>query len=164
MSTPRWTTADLSDAHPEVALLEPIFRAYGGRAAFCGPASTVKCHEDNSLVGQALRSPGHGRVLVVDGGGSTRCSLVGDQLASAGRDNGWAGVVVWGCIRDRRIIDQLDFGIRALATIPRKTVKRGHGIVDEPVSLAGVRVHPGDWIYVDEDGILVGEGPLHLAE
>lgn len=153
------STAELYDAHEsEAQVVLPGFRNYGGRRGFHGPISTLKVHEDNSLVRSALAQPGAGRVLVVDGGGSLRCALVGDKLAELGRDNGWAGVIVYGCIRDSVQIGRMDFGLQALGTNPRKSVKRGDGQVDIPVIFHGVTFSPGAIAYADDDGILVGTG------
>jgi regulator of ribonuclease activity A len=154
-------TADLCDQHEgKVRVLAPMFRSYGGRRAFHGAIATLKLFEDNSLVRKALESPGNGRVLVVDGGGSLRCALVGDQLAQLGVKNGWAGIVVWGCIRDSRAIGQMDIGVFALATHPQKSVKRGAGEADLPVSFGGVNFFPGHHLYADEDGVIVAESAL----
>lgn len=154
-------TADLCDQHEgKVRVLAPMFRSYGGRRAFHGAIATLKLFEDNSLVRKALESPGNGRVLVVDGGGSLRCALVGDQLAQLGVKNGWAGIVVWGCIRDSRAIGQMDIGVFALATHPQKSVKRGAGEADLPVSFGGVNFLPGHHLYADEDGVIVAESAL----
>ena len=151
-----WTTADLCDElGAAVQVAEAGHQHFGKRERFCGPASTVTCHEDNSLVRAALGERGEGRVLVVDGGGSLRRSLVGDQLATAGHENGWAGVIVHGAIRDRGIITDIEFGVMALGSIPRKTEKRNEGQRDVPIRLAGVTVRPGDQIYADEDGWIV---------
>lgn len=151
-----FTTADLYDAHENsFQVADPIFRDYGGRLAFCGAACTLRVYEDNSLVRQALELPGEGRVLIVDGGGSLRCALVGDQLAQLAMDNGWAGIVVNGCIRDSQAIAAMSLGVKALATNPRKSVKRGQGEADIPISLAGVIVSPGNYVYCDADGMLV---------
>jgi regulator of ribonuclease activity A len=156
-----FATPDLYDAHEqEVQVAEPLFRAYGGRARFCGAMATLKLHEDNSLVRAALEQPGAGRVLVIDGGGSLRCALVGDQLAVLAHKNGWAGIVVYGCIRDSVAIGGIDIGVRALATNPRKSVKKGAGDRDIPVTFAGVTFRPGEYLYADEDGILVAVEPL----
>lgn len=155
-------TADLYDAHGEaLAVADPGLRSFGGRRRFAGPAHTVAVFEDNSLVRGALGTPGEGRVLVVDGGGSLRCALLGDRLAQLGVDQGWAGVVVWGCIRDSAPIAGMPLGVLALATHPRKSVKRGAGVAGEPVRFLGVRIAPGDWIYADEDGLVVSPTPLH---
>lgn len=139
------TTADLYDAHGDalqVAL--PLFRDFGKRVAFSGPISTVKVHEDNALVKQALSEPGAGRVLVVDGGGSLRCALLGDNLATLGAKNGWAGIVIWGCVRDAEVLGTIDFGVKALATTPRKSGKTGAGARDVAVRFGEVEWRPGE--------------------
>lgn len=148
-------TADISDAHPEAQVAAPILRDFGAKDTFCGPIATVKVFEDNTLVRATLETDGRGRVLVVDGGGSTRCALVGDRLAALAMDNGWAGVVVFGCIRDSAVIAAMDVGIKALAAMPKKSVKRGEGTADIPVAFAGVTFSPGAWLYADRDGIVV---------
>lgn len=153
-------TCDLCDAHKgdrsgAFRVLPPVFQAYGGRARFAGPVSTVKCHEDNTSVKAAVESPGLGRVLVVDGGGSLRRALVGGNLAAAAARNGWAGLVVDGCVRDLAELAQADVGIRALALMPLPTERRQAGQVDVPVLVQGVPVHPGDWLVADADGIVV---------
>ncbi|MEQ9480314.1 MAG: ribonuclease E activity regulator RraA [Algiphilus sp.] len=155
-----YATTDLSDAHPGCAIVEPMFGDFGGRIDFHGPAHTLKIHEDNSLVRAALEQPGEGKVLVVDGGGSMRCALLGDQLAELAVKNGWAGVVVYGCIRDSAAIEEMDIGVKALATHPRKSEKRGAGIENKTVHVGGVTIHPGDMVYCDADGILVSPQPL----
>ncbi|MBA1148759.1 ribonuclease E activity regulator RraA [Ectothiorhodospiraceae bacterium WFHF3C12] len=149
-------TTDLCDEHSDsLRIMAPIFLDYGRVRAFGGPVSTVKVFEDNSLVRAALEEPGQGRVLVVDGGGSTRCALLGDNLAELGRGNGWAGVVVYGCIRDSVDIAGIDIGVKALNTHPLKSVKKGVGERDVPVTFAGVTVQPGDYLYADEDGVIL---------
>lgn len=154
-------TADLYDEHGEnLQVAEPLFRDFGARLSFSGPVATVKCFEDNSLVRAALEQPGEGRVLVVDGGGSLRCALVGDLLGALGRDNGWTGIVVYGCIRDAVELGQIELGLKALATNPRKSVKRGEGQSDVPVRFAGVVFEPGAYLYADPDGIVVSDSPL----
>lgn len=154
-------TADLCDGHAErVSIADPVFRAYGGRAAFAGPITTLRVFEDNVLVRSALEQPGDGRVLVVDGAGSLRCALLGDQLAAMAADNGWAGVIVNGCIRDAADIAGIDIGVRALATMPLKSRKLGRGERDVPVAFAGVLFEPGQHLYADEDGILVADEAL----
>ena len=149
-------TTDLSDDHPEAQVCDPIFRSYGGRPVFAGPITTLKVFEDNSLVRDAVTSPGHGRVLVVDGGGSLRCALVGGNLAVAAGENGWAGLVVNGAVRDVDEIDAQPVGIRALATHPRRSEKGMHsGQVGVPVVFAGVVFREGEWLCADRDGIVV---------
>lgn len=156
-----FTTPDLYDAHEkDVRVAEPLFRNYGGAARFSGPVATLKLHEDNSLVRTALEERGNGRVLVIDGGGSLRCALVGDQLAALAKNNGWAGIIVNGCIRDSAEIGRMDIGVKALNTNPRKSVKKGAGDRDIPVTFAGITFKPGDHVYADEDGLLVAAGKL----
>lgn len=155
-------TTDLCDANEDkVRVVEPMFNLYGGRLAFHGAIATLKLFEDNSLVRQTLGSPGAGRVLVIDGGGSLRRALLGDQLAQLAVDHGWAGVVVYGCIRDSRAIAEMDLGVAALDTHPLKTVKRNVGEIDIPVTFGGVTFNPGEWLYADEDGIIVAAQAIH---
>lgn len=158
------STCDLCDVHKADAsgdfrVLPPVFRSYGGRLAFSGRVSTVKCFEDNSLVKAALDEPGEGRVLVVDGGGSLRRALVGGNVAAAAARNGWAGVVVDGCVRDVAELAACDVGIRALALIPLPTEKRNEGQRDVAVQVQGVWVRPGDWLCADADGMVVMSEP-----
>jgi regulator of ribonuclease activity A len=151
-------TCDLCDAHGSdttLRMLPPVFPNFGGVARFCGPVSTVKCFEDNSRVKQAVDAPGEGRVLVVDGGGSLRRALLGGNLGAAAARNGWAGVVIDGGVRDVAELALAPVGIRALAAVPWPTVKRDEGQRDVAVQIQGVWVMPGDWLYADEDGILV---------
>ena len=155
-------TTDLCDAHEDtVRIVEPMFSSFGGRAAFYGRIATLKLFEDNSLVRKALESPGDNRVLVIDGGGSLRRALVGDQLAALGVKNGWAGLVVYGCIRDSRAIAGMDIGVFAVDTHPMKTVKKNVGETDIPVNFGGVTFTPGEWLYADEDGVIVSATALH---
>lgn len=155
-------TTDLCDAYEDqVRVLEPMFSSFGGRDAFHGRIATLKLFEDNSLVRKTLESPGQGRVLVIDGGGSLRRALVGDQLAALAVDNGWAGIIVYGCIRDSRAIGKMDIGVFAIDTHPLKTVKKNVGDADIPVSFGGVTFNPGEWVYADEDGVIVSATQLH---
>lgn len=155
-------TADLYDAHGEkLQVLAPIFRNYGGIVDFAGPVVTLKVYEDNSLVRSALEELGAGRVLVVDGGGSMRCALVGDNLAEIGHKNGWSGIVVYGCIRDCAPIATIAIGVKAIATIPRKSVKKGEGERDVILRFAEVVIRPGDYLYADIDGVVVADKKLH---
>jgi len=154
-------TADLCDEYGDsVQVCEPIFHAFGGRHAFSGPVSTVRCFEDNSRVREAVESPGQGHVLVVDGGGSRRRALLGDKLGLAAVKNGWAGVIIHGCIRDSAELGRMDLGIRALGTMPLRSEKRGEGERDVPVRFAGVTFRPGDYVFADEDGIILAHQPL----
>lgn len=155
------TTPDLCDAHPErVRVADPIFRCYGGRDFFGGRIVTVKCFEDNSRVKELVGMPGRGQVLVVDGGGSLRRALLGDQLAQQAASNGWEGILINGCLRDVQIIATLDLGVQALASHPVKTEKRGLGDIDVPVTFAGISFAPGEWLYADANGVVVSAGSL----
>ena len=161
MSTPP-ATADLYDTHGEaLRVLAPMFRDFGGLQTFAGPVATLKVYEDNSLVRAALEEPGQGRVLVVDGGGSLRCALVGDNLAALGHKHGWAGIVVYGCIRDAVPVSAIAIGVKALATNPRKSVKKGEGERDVTLRFADVMIAPGDYLYADVDGVVVADKKLH---
>lgn len=155
-------TTDLCDAHEEkVRVVEPMFNSFGGHDAFFGRIATLKLFEDNSLVRKALESPGEDRVLVIDGGGSLRRALVGDQLAALGVKNGWAGILVYGCIRDSRAIGEMEIGVFAIDTHPMKTIKKNVGEADIQVCFGGVTFTPGDWLYADEDGVIVSDIALH---
>ena len=163
--TASFATCDLCDDHKndtdgDFRVLPPVFKDYGRKLKFAGQVSTVKCFEDNTLVKAAVDSPGNGRVLVVDGGGSLRRALVGGNLGKAAAKNGWAGVVVDGCVRDSAELAECDVGIRALALMPLPTEKRQEGQSDVAVQVQGVWVRPGDWLYADEDGIVVAARPL----
>jgi len=159
-------TTDLCDANPEaledgsLAVLPPVFRHFGRRTRFAGPAVTLKVFEDNALVRATLETPGIGRVLVIDGGGSLRRALVGGQLGLLAQNNGWAGIVVDGCVRDTEELEACDVGIRALAAMPRRSARNGVGERDIRVQVAGVTVAAGDWVYADADGILVSTRQL----
>ncbi len=159
-----FATADLCDEFGEdVRIAEPVFRDYGGVSSFRGPISTVRVFEDNALVRAALEEDGQGRVLVVDGGGSTRYALVGDQLAALAHEKGWAGIVVYGCIRDSAEISSIPIGVKALNTSPRRSAKEGTGERNTPLSLAGVKLSPGEYLYADEDGIVISDRELRHA-
>jgi len=154
-------TTDLCDEFGDrVAVAEPLFSDFGANRQFSGAISTCKLYEDNSLVREAFEEPGRGRVLVVDGGASLRCALVGDQLAALAVDNGWVGMVISGCVRDSRRLAALPIGVKALASHPRRSVKRGVGERDIVVSFAGISFRCGAYLYADEDGIAVSEERL----
>jgi len=153
-------TADMCDRDGDtLRIAEPVFRHYGLRTAFKGPVATVKVFEDNVLVRAQLEQPGGGRVLVVDGGGSLRCALVGDQMARLALENGWSGIIVYGCIRDAAEIAAMDIGVRALNTHPLRSTKRGEGQAGIPVHFAGVTFTPGALLYADIDGIVIAPAP-----
>jgi regulator of ribonuclease activity A len=162
MTAAALSTSDLSDAYPQAPIAEPVFRDYGGEAAFSGPVYTVRVFEENTLVRATLETPGQGRVLVVDGGASLNCALVGDVLAGLGVQHGWAGVVVNGCVRDTAQLASLPIGIKALAAHPRRSGKGGSGEQGVSLTFAGVSIEPGDWVYADTDGLLVSKERLSL--
>jgi regulator of ribonuclease activity A len=154
-------TADLCDEFTdEVDACEPLFRDFGGELRFGGAIATIKCFEDNSLVREITGESGNGRVLVIDAGGSMRRAVVGDVLAKKAVDNGWSGIVVYGCIRDSAALATLPIGVKALGTHPVKTDKRGEGQRDVVVRFGGVTFRPGEWLYADEDGIVVARRQL----
>ncbi len=172
-SSVEFASCDLCDAHkndaPELfRVLPPVFRDFGARRVFCGPVVTVKCFEDNSLVKAAVDSCGWvdtpkgrvGQVLVVDGAGSLRRALLGGNLGAAAARNGWAGVVIDGCVRDVAELALQDVGIRALASMPMPTEKQNQGLKGLPVQIQGVWVRPGDWLYADADGMVVSSTRL----
>lgn len=151
---------DLCDRHQHETdgafrILPPLFRPFAGAARFRGPISTVRCFEDNALIKAALDSPGQGRVLVVDGGASMRRAVLGGNLGAAAARNGWAGVLVNGCVRDSAELQVLPIGILALATMPLPPRKEGLGARDVDVLIQGVWVRPGEWLAADEDGVVV---------
>ena len=154
------STADLCDAHSDIQVVQPLFHDFGGRRAFHGPIATVRIADDNTSVRALLEQPGAGRVLVVDNGGSLHCAVVGDQLATLLHDNGWAGIVVYGCIRDSRAIGEMDIGVLALDTHPLKSIKKNVGEAEIAVSFGGVTFVPGHYLYADEDGVLVSPTAL----
>jgi regulator of ribonuclease activity A len=156
-----FTTPDLCDQFPDdVQVLAPMFNSYGGIANFGGEIVTVKCFEDNSLVKEQLGLPGAGKVLVVDGGGSLRKALLGDMIAASAVKNGWAGVLVYGCIRDVDAIGEMQLGVQALNTVPLKTEKRGIGDLNVPVTFGGATFTPGEFVYADRNGVIVARKAL----
>jgi len=156
-----YVTPDLCDQHPElVRVLEPIFTNYGGRASFGGEVVTIKCYEDNSLVKEQAGTDGRGKVLVVDGGGSLRKALLGDMIAENAVKNNWVGLIIFGCIRDVDAISELNLGVQAINSIPLKTEKRGIGDLNVPLQFAGVTIQPGEFIYADNNGVIVANKSL----
>lgn len=156
-----FSTCDLCDQHGDaVRVLALPWRDFGGRASFHGQVSTVQAYHDNSRVREAVNEAGRGRVLVVDGGGSLQRSLLGDMLAEQAVANGWAGIIVVGAVRDTAALAQLDLGVKALGTCPRKTEKRDQGLRDVVLEVGGLAVRPGDWLYADVDGVMVADTTL----
>ncbi len=153
--------ADLYDAHAdELRVVEPMFNSYGGEHTFSGPITTLKAFEDNTFVRSMLEEPGEGKVLVVDAGGSMRCAMVGDNLAKLGIDNGWAGIIVYGCIRDSLEIGEMAIGVKAVNTNPKKSQKQNRGDQDIEVTFGGVTFVPGEYVYADPDGVAVSQRNL----
>ena len=151
-------TTDLCDEHendPALQIAEPLFNDYGGVKAFHGPIVTVKAVEDNVLARQLLETPGEGRVLVIDGENSTWCALLGDQVAEIAANNGWSGIVINGGIRDAADVAKFNIGVKARFTVPRRSRKEGIGHQNVPLAFAGVTFLPGNYLYADEDGILI---------
>tara|TARA_R110000764_G_scaffold106702_1_gene192532 strand:- start:3754 stop:4239 length:486 start_codon:yes stop_codon:yes gene_type:complete len=159
-----YVTPDLCDAYPDVDVVEPIFSNFGGHDSFGGEIVTVKCHEDNSIVKEQVDNDGTGKVMVVDGGGSFRRALLGDMLAEKAAKNGWEGIIVYGCVRDVDVLAQTPLGIQALASHPMKTDKRGVGDLNVVVSFAGVTFRPGEYVYADNNGIIVSPKALSMPE
>ncbi|KZZ40439.1 ribonuclease activity regulator protein RraA [Thalassolituus sp. HI0120] len=160
-----YVTPDLCDEYPElIQVVEPMFNNYGGRESFGGQIVTVKCFEDNSKVKELVDTNGKGKVMVVDGGASMRHALLGDMLAEKASKNGWEGIIIYGCIRDVDVIMQTDLGVQALATNPLKTAKRGLGDVDVSVKFGGVQFVPGQFVYADNNGVIVSSEALSMPE
>ncbi|MFA5678194.1 MAG: ribonuclease E activity regulator RraA [Pseudomonas sp.] len=160
----QYITPDLCDAYPDVAVVEPMFSNFGGHDSFGGQIVTVKCFEDNSMVKDLVAQDGTGKVMVVDGGGSMRRALLGDMLAEKAAQNGWEGIIVYGCVRDVDVLIQTALGIQALASHPMKTDKRGIGDLDVPVTFGGVTFRPGEYVYADNNGIIVSPVALQMPE
>lgn len=162
MNMSHWTTPDISDKYADAAkIIDPIFQCYGGNKAFCGRIITVRCFEDNSRVKELAAEPGQGRVMVVDGAGSLRRALLGDQIAAKAHTNGWSGFVINGCVRDVEILQTLSLGVRALNACPVKTEKLGRGETGVDIAFAGVEFKTGQYLYADQSGMLILE---HAAE
>ena len=154
------STPDLCDQYPElVRVVEPMLSNFGGREQFCGQITTIKCFEDNSLVKQLVGTSGEGRVIVVDAGGSLRRACLGDMLAEQAASNGWAGLIIYGCIRDVDQIRATDIGVQALGVHPMKTDKKGVGELNIPVTFGGVTFAPKDYVYADNNGIILSAQP-----
>ena len=163
MTDKKIVTPDLCDKYEDlVEVVEPMFQNFGGIDAFGGEIVTVKCFEDNSIVKEQVGLSGQGRVMVVDGGGSKRNALLGDMLAEKAAENGWSGLIIYGCIRDVDVIRQTQLGVQALACNPRKTEKRGLGDLNVEVKFGGVVFKPGHYVYADNNGVIVSPEPLEM--
>lgn len=155
------STCDLCDDYSDdLQILEPLYQNYGQKQAFYGEVVTVKCFEDNSMVKQLSTEPGNSRVLVVDGRGSLRHALLGDLIAAKFVENGWSGLLIHGCVRDVEILKTMQLGVKALNSIPIKSVRKGMGETGVPIRIAGANIKTGDWIYADETGIIVSDKQL----
>lgn len=146
----------------EIVVFDPVFRDFGAKRKFCGEIVTIRCFEDNSLLGETVRSPGRGRVIVVDGGGSLRRALLGDLLAAAAVENDWRGLLINGAVRDVEILETIDLGVKALAACPVKTDKRGEGQLEVPLRFAGAQLEPGQFLYADANGVVVARRRLDV--
>ncbi len=155
------STPDLCDQFPEqVSVLDPVYKSFGGNESFYGEVVTVKCFEDNSKVKQLVDTDGTGKVMVVDAGGSMRRACLGDMLAEKAQKNGWAGIIIYGCVRDVEILKTLNIGVQALGSHPMKTDKRDLGDINISLQFSGVTVAPGNYIYADLNGIIVAASQL----
>lgn len=165
MSRPVYVTPDLCDAYPDsISVVEPLFQSFGGRNNFGGEIFTVKCFEDNSRVKEQCSEPGKGKVMVVDGGGSLRVSLLGDLLGAKAVENGWEGLIIFGAVRDIDVLATLDLGVKAVAPIPCKSNRQGVGETQIPITFGGVEFQPGDFVYADNNGVVVSPDPLTPPE
>ena len=159
------STPDLCDEYPDfVRVVEPMFLNLGGIESFGGEIVTIKCFEDNSIVKETANSSGNGKVMVVDGGGSMRRALCGDLVAESAMKNGWLGLIIYGCIRDVDEISEMDIGMQALGAYPVKTDKKGIGDLNIPVTFGGVTFNPGEYIYADNNGVIVSSQSLIINE
>ena len=160
-----FVTPDLCDDNPEhVRVVAPMFKNFGAKKTFCGEIVTVKCFEDNSLVKEHAAKDGSGKVMVVDGGGSLRCALLGDLIAESALKNHWQGLIIYGCVRDVDALAQLALGVQALASIPLKSVRQGRGDLNIPITFGGVTFKPGEYVYADNHGIIVSSVELKINQ
>lgn len=157
-----FVTCDISDENADLVQVVTglHWQSYGGRKAFSGEIVTVKCFEDNSRVKEQLATPGKGKVLVVDGGGSLRNALIGDMIAANAAENQWEGILIYGVCRDVDELAQIDFGVVTLGCVPIKSVRRGEGQLNIPVTFGGVTFEPGHHVYVDNNGVVVSQDNL----
>ncbi|MFT4926916.1 MAG: regulator of ribonuclease activity A [Phenylobacterium sp.] len=159
----QYNTSELCDIHTNlVDVVEPIFINYGGRSSFAGIITTIKCFEDNQLIRETLMTDGLGKVLLVDGGGSTRRALIDGKLAEIAVENNWEGLIIFGAVRDVDAVEECDIGVQALASIPVGSDDLGHGEIDVPVNFGGVTFLPEDHLYADNTGIILSPEPLDI--
>ncbi len=159
-----YSTSDLCDSYPElVRVVDPLFKHYGKKGFFGGEIITIKCFEDNSFVKETAKQDGKGMVMVIDGGGSMRCALLGDMIAEDASKNGWEGIIIYGAIRDIEMINEMNIGVKALGSIPLKTKRKGLGELNVPVKFGGVMFVPGEFAYADHTGIVVSSEHLSIS-
>jgi regulator of ribonuclease activity A len=158
-----FSTSSLCDSYFErghLQIADPVFNIYGANKLFSGYITTLKTFEDDNLMRAILEEKVNNRVLVIDGGGSRRCALLDATMAKLAIENGWQGLIVYGCIRDAVIINQLPIGVRALASHPLKSHKKDHGDRDLVITFAGINFKKDQFLYADTDGIIVTETML----
>lgn len=159
-----FVTPDLCDAYPEsVRVLAPMLRNFGGKKSFCGEIVTIKCFEDNSFIKEHAGNDGAGKVMVVDGGGSLRCALLGDMIAENAVNNNWQGIIIYGCVRDVDALAELDLGVQALASIPVKSNRQGRGDLNVDITFGGVTFKPGEFVYADNNGVIISDKALKIT-
>ncbi len=152
-----WNTPDLSDDDSSKQFIAQQWQSFGLRRRFSGEVATVSCFEDNSKVKALANKAGNGRVMIVDGQGSMRRSLLGDMIAQRALDNGWSGFIILGCVRDVDVLDELDIGIKALGVCPVKTEKRDLGEIEVVIKVGDIEIEPGDYVYADRNGVLLAK-------
>lgn len=158
-----FVTPDLCDANPEdVRVLAPILKNFGAKKQFCGEIVTVKCFEDNTFIKEHMANDGTGKVMVVDGGGSLRCALLGDLIAANGVKNNWEGIVIYGCVRDVDALATINLGVQALASIPIKSNRQGRGDLNIDVTFGGITFKAGEYVYADNNGVIISRNPLKV--
>ena len=158
-----FSTPDLSDENPEAQALSPILKNLGGRKIFWGKVETLQCPDDNSFVKDVLNSEGNGKILVVDANGISTVALLGDMIAEAGVKNNWSGVVLNGYVRDIDILSTLDIGVQALGTMPIRSEKKNQGQIGVDISFGGLTFSSGDYVYADNNGLLLSKKKLNLS-
>ena len=160
-----YNTSELCDTYIDmVDVVEPMFASFGGRNSFGGSITTVKCFESNGLLREVVKEDGQGRVLLIDGGGSLRRALLDAELAETAADNGWEGIVCYGCVREVDALEDLDIGIQALASIPVGADDNDIGELQVPVNFGGVTFLPADYVYADTTGVILSPEPLDIED
>ena len=158
-----FSTPDLSDENQDAKALAPILKNLGGKKIFWGKIETLQCPDDNSFVKELLNSEGEGKVLVVDANGISSVALLGDMIAEAGVRNNWSGIVINGYVRDIDILGKLDIGVQALGTMPVRSEKKNQGQIGIDISFGGLTFCAGDYVYADNNGLLLSKQKLNLS-